>query len=501
MSAEPKLSKSQFIRGFQCPKSLWLYRFKKELAPAIDSQKQALFDTGHYIGELAKQYFGGGVEVTESYKDIKGAVATTQKLIAEGRELIFEATAVHPVDGSYSRIDILKKVSGTSEWDLIEVKSSTSVKDYHIDDMSFQYHVFYNAGFRIRACYMMVIDNAYVRHGDIDPKKLLKLEDISPLVFSKQSEVEYVAGQLGYVLDRKDQPDITIGARCFAPFDCDYKDHCWKAAAVPEYSVFNVFNKAKAEEIAKRHSTYDLKKLAADILPKGNKGIDVASFLSGNVHLQPDLIRNFIQGLRYPLYFLDYETLMPAIPLFDGTRPFQQIPFQFSVHIQDRPDSELVHREYLHKQRTDPRPDLTRNLIDACGQDGTVIVYNQAFEMARNNELAQEFPQFAAALAAINGRMVDLLVPFRRRWAYHPKQNGSASIKAVLPAFTDLTYEGMEIDNGGEASLKYLMFMHGKLSDADCDSLWKNLDAYCGQDTYAMKVLLDVLRQRTDMPT
>lgn len=197
MAAEPKISKSQFIRGLQCPKNLWLYRFKKELAPEIDSQKQALFDTGHDIGELAKAYFNGGVEVTESYKEITAAAATTQKFIADGQEIIFEATAVHPVDGSYSRIDILKKVSGTDEWDLIEVKSSTSIKDYHIDDMSFQYHVFYNAGFRIRACYMMVIDNTYVRQGAIDSSQFFKLEDISPLVFSKQGEVESVAGQLG----------------------------------------------------------------------------------------------------------------------------------------------------------------------------------------------------------------------------------------------------------------------------------------------------------------
>jgi hypothetical protein len=198
-------------------------------------------------------------------------------------------------------------------------------------------------------------------------------------------------------------------------------------------------------------------------------------------------------------FFPARSSARPTIYAYRDTNP--QYKGLLKVGFTSVDAQERVRQQYLHKHRTDPRPDLARNLVDACGQDGTVIVYNQAFEMARNNELAQEFPQFAAALAAINGRMVDLLVPFRSRWAYHPKQNGSASIKAVLPAFTELSYEGMEINNGGEASLKYLMFMHDKLSDADCDSLWKNLDAYCGQDTYAMKVLLDVLRQRTDMPT
>ncbi len=484
------ISKSQYVKGLQCPKALWLYRHRKDLAPEITPEQQALFDTGHAIGQLAMQYFDRGVEVDNPYWDVEGAEDKTKHLVDNGEDIIFEATAIHPIDGCYSRIDILKRVDGSDEWDLIEVKSSTQVKDYHIDDMSFQYHVFYGAGYKIRRCYMMVLDNSYVRQGEIEPSKLLRLEDISAEVFSKQNEVEAVAGQLGHILSRKEQPEVSIGAKCFAPFECDYKPYCW--ANVPDYSVYNVFQKSKAETIAKAHGT-DLEKLPESLLPVGNKGIDVKSYLNGDVFVDQNSIKAFLEQITYPLYFLDYETLMPAIPLFNGTRPFQQLPFQFSVHQQSSPSSELSHAEYLHKEKTDPRRQFVERLINLCGTEGTVLVYNQAFEIARNNELAIEFPEFEEDIRKLNDRVVDLLVPFRSRWLYHPNQHGSASIKAVLPAFTDLSYDDLEISHGGEAMLQYTAFMNGDLAETFWPYLWENLTAYCKQDTYAMVKLLEVL--------
>lgn len=488
---EHSISKSQYVKGLQCPKALWLYRHRKDLAPEITPDKQALFDTGHEIGELAMRYFGEGIEVTNKYWDVKGAVETTQQYIKDGHDLIFEATAIHPVDGCYARIDILKRVLGSDEWDLIEVKSSTSVKDYHIDDMSFQYHVFHGAGYKIRKCFMMLIDNKYVRDGDIDPNQLLKLEEISGAVFAKQGEVDAVAGQLGYVLERPAEPSVSIGARCFAPFECDYKDHCW--AHVPDYSVYDVFPKSKAEDISRQHG-FDIEKLPDHIRPTGIKAVDVQSYLECETLVNAAAISGFLNQIEYPIYYLDYETIMPAIPMFDGTRPFQQIPFQFSVHIQHEPGGELTHHEFLHKDRSDPRRNFAKKLVELCGDRGTVLVYNQSFEIARNKELAQDFPEYADAIQAINARVVDLLEPFKQRWLYHPNQHSSASIKAVLPCFTDLSYTDLEISNGGEAMLQYKDFIAGKMPESEIDDLWQNLSAYCEQDTYAMVLLLDVLK-------
>lgn len=485
------ISKSQYVKGLQCPKALWLYRHRKDLASEIDAQTQARFYTGNEIGVLAMRYFDGGVEVGNEYWDVNGAIETTQQFIKDDHDNIYEATSMHPIDGGYSRIDILKRIPDSDEWDLIEVKSSTSVKEYHLDDMAFQYHVFNGAGYKIRKCMMMVIDNSYVRAGEIDPKALFRLEDISGAVFARQGEVDAVTGQLRYILERKKEPDISIGARCFAPFECDYRSHCWKH--VPDYSIYDVFQKSKAEEIARQHGV-TLEKLPSHIRPNGVKGLDVESYLSGETIVDQSNIKGFLSQLQYPLYFLDYETINPAIPLFDGTRPYQQIPFQFSVHIQKSLDADLVHHEYLHKEQTDPRRAFAERLIDLCGHDGNIIVYNQSFEIARNNDLARDFPEYAAAINAINTRIIDLLLPFKSRWLYHPDQKSSASIKSVLPAFTDISYDDLEISHGGDAMLRYTAFINGSLPEGDLSALWNNLTKYCKQDTYAMVLLLQNLR-------
>jgi len=495
MTRQIRLSKSQYVKGAQCALNLWYYRNRKDLAAPVDTSQQAAFDGGNEIGEWAKQYFPGGVEVKAEYFDVAGGIEATNAFIKSGHEVIFEATATHPGDGSYSRIDILQKTLGAEGWDLIEVKGSTSVKDYHLDDMAFQYRVFTGAGYKINHCFMMLIDNQYVRQGEIDPRRLFRLEDITRVVLGKQADVERKAAEISGVLDTSDEPQIKIGAQCFKPFECGYVHHCWRN--VPDYSIYNVYDAKKAEEIVENLGSYEVSSLPAEILPGGVKSRDVSSYISGNVYVEAENIRQFLASLKYPLYYLDYETIGPAIPLFDGTKPFQTIPFQFSLHVQDDADAELRHFEFLHKEQTDPRPALIEALIRSCGNTGSIVTYNQAFEQGVNEALMRNYPEFADDIAAINARMVDLLVPFRKRWLYHPDQHGSASIKKVLPAFTDLSYDGMGIGNGQDASMQYAMFVQGALSPEDQALLWQNLTAYCGLDTLAMKMLVDVLKEKT----
>lgn len=484
------ISKSQYIRGLQCPKSLWYYRYRKDLAPEIDLATQARFDAGHQSGELAKRYFGYGVEVDAPYWEVDNAINVTRQLINDGAGIIFEATAKNPINGCYSRIDILQKVSEINAWNLIEVKSSTDLKDYHINDLSFQYNVFKSAGYEIAKCFIMVIDNSYVRNGEIDPKALFRLLDITDKVLAKQDELENIVEKLTIVLAKDEEPDITIGARCFEPYECDYSPHCWRH--VPEYSVYDVFQMKKAEEIAKQYGV-ELEQLPENIRPSGQKAIDLESYLSGQISLNTDKIRNFLQKLEYPLYFLDYETINPAIPLFNGTRPYQQIPFQLSIHVENDPGQELLHYEYIHKERSDPRLPLLESLIEHCGVNGSIVVYNKSFEVTCNNELAEYFPSFTIAIKSINNRIVDLIDPFRSRWIYHPNQRSSYSIKNVLPAFTEVSYQDMSISDGNTASLLYLDFLCGVINEEGLSNLWKNLGDYCKLDTYGMKLLIDVL--------
>lgn len=489
----PTLSKSQYVKGLQCPKALWFYRHRKDLKPEIDPETQARFDTGNQVGLLAQQYFPKGVEVTEEYWDIEGAEQSTKQFVLDGHDIIFEATAIHPVDGTYSRIDILRKAQGSDEWDLIEVKSSTRVKPYHIDDVSLQYHAFNQAGYKIRRCFMMVIDNTYVRNGDIEPRSLFKLEDISDLVFAKQGDVEQLAIDLVNVLASESEPEAEIGARCNRPFECDYKAHCWKD--VPEYSIFNIYGAKEADEIARCINSYDINDIPTGLLPGGNKQIDISCFKQQVSHIDKENLKAFLERLEYPLYYLDYETINPAIPLYDDTRPYQMIPFQLSLHIQEEPREELQHHEFLHRNTDDPRKEFADSLIAMCSNSGSIIVYNQSFEKKRNEELADQYPELREHLERINCRIVDLLVPFRKRWLYHPDQKGSASLKDVLPAFTELGYGGMEIAAGGDASIEYQAFVESKIHGEEVKVLWQNLSEYCKLDTQAMASLIDVLRR------
>ena len=488
----PTLSKSQYIKGLQCPKALWFYKHRKDLAPEITPVKQAIFDTGHEVGHVAQEYFEGGIEVTADYWDIEKAVELTNKYREEGYKLVYEATAVHPVTGLYSRIDILRKVDDSDAWDLIEVKSSTSVKDYHIDDLSFQYYVFKNAGYKIRDCFMMVIDNQYRRNGDIDPRGLLRMECITDQVLATQDEVEYWTAELLAIADSEIEPEVEIGARCNKPFECDYKEHCWKH--VPEYSILNIYQAGKAEQVVHACGSYDINNIPDDLLPVGIKLIDISSYRNGTIHSDQQNIEKFLKRLENPLCYLDYETVWPAIPLYDGVRPYQQVPFQFSLHIQAGSDSAIEHHEFLHKDSSDPRKAFAEFLIEACGDRGSVIVYNQGFEEKRNQELAEDFPEFAESLLYINSRMVDLLIPFKNRWLYHPGQKGSASIKRVLPAFTDLDYEGMDIAEGADASRLYQHFVQGKLGEEEIEKMWRDLSEYCLLDTHAMVELVGTLK-------
>jgi hypothetical protein len=487
-----KLSKSQYVKGLQCPKALWFYRNRKDLAPEVSPAQQALFDTGDEIGVLAQDKFKCGIEVTDPFWKIKDAANSTEKYVADGFKNIFEATAIHPADGNFARIDVLHQVSN-SEWDLIEVKSSTQVKEYHIDDLSLQYHVFSGAGYNIRRCKMMVINNQYERDGVIDVSKLFRLEDITEKVLNRQEQVAFDVGRLIETVEQNDEPIEEIGARCFKPFVCDYKKHCWKN--VPSYSVFDVYGKKKAESIASMIDSYDLRDVPDEMLPKGLKAIDVSSHLNEEVFVNKSKIKEFLNLIEYPCYYLDYETVGGAVPLFDKMKPYGSVPFQFSLHIQHKAKTEPEHFEFLHQEQTDPRRSFAEALIEKCGNNGSIVVYNKGFEMGCNEALAKEFPEFSDELRKINARMIDLLIPFRNRYLYHPSQYGSASIKAVLPAFTNLSYENLDIGDGMAASRDYQVFAEGKLSLIESEILMQNLKEYCKLDTLAMVELINVLSQ------
>jgi hypothetical protein len=487
------LSKSNFQKGVQCKKALWYLKHRKDLKPNIDEITEHRFEEGNKIGELAQSLYPGGVLMDLDYYQVEESHKKTLDLINQGSKIIYEATAFDKISNLVAKIDIAFKKDDAFE--LIEVKSSTSKKPEHITDLAFQYYVFKKVGHNISACKLMYMNKEYVRVGNINPKELFVIKDVTNEVLELQGEINSLVNDFKNTISSNEEPIVKIGSQCSAPHECDYKSYCWKD--VPEYSILNLFSAKKAWEIIDKIGSFNIEDLSKDNLPKKEKGIDYACYINQKNHFDNNKIIEFVDSLKYPLYFLDYETVSSAIPLFEQSSPYQQIPFQFSIHKKLTKESGIEHVDYLHLEKSDPRPPLIENLIKECGSTGSIIVYYESFEKSRNKELADFMPEYKDEILSINTRIVDLYVPFKRRWAYSPKQNGSASIKAVLPALTDINYDHLDIRKGDLASLTYLNFLNGKISIDSNSKVKRSLKEYCKLDTFAMVEIYNLLLEGT----
>jgi hypothetical protein len=380
-------------------------------------------------------------------------------------------------------------------WDIIEVKSSTTVKEINLHDLALQWYTYSGAGLTINKCYLMHINNKYVRDGEIDPKQLFIKEDVTDRVISLLDGVEQNLEAMVNVVEQKNSPRIPIGPWCSYPYECIMTEVCWnflpkhhphtltrlssdKAFALIDAGVLNVLDIGKNVKLTDKQQ------------------IQIESIRTNRAHIEKEEIKAFLDRLEYPLYYLDFETVGSAVPVYDKTRPFEQIPFQFSLHIQKAPGSPLEHVGFLAEGREDPRAAFLAQLKKHLGTKGTILTYNAAFEKGRLNEATAIFTEYKKWNEMIQARIVDLLGPFRSFHYYHPDQLGSASIKSVLPAVTGKGYDGMEISDGGTASSEYLRVTFGEeVSKEESRRVRKNLVEYCTLDTMAMVDIVEELRK------
>jgi Domain of unknown function(DUF2779)/Domain of unknown function DUF83 len=484
-----KISKSQFIKGHQCPKALWLSLNRKDLKAPVTVAQQKLFDQGHEVGDLAKKLFPKGYEIQAEYWDSEKAVQLTQEAIKEGHSTLFEATAAS-IDGLYARIDILKKAGDM--WDLIEVKSSTGIKDYHLWDLAAQRYAFEKAGYKIRKTLLLLINNEYIKKGEIEVDKLFKYEDITAETGDLQKAVATLIPDLLKVIKKRKEPEVEIGDHCKSPFECDFKAYCW--AHVPKYSVYNLCKGDQREELLAQ-GILDARDIPTGILT-GKKELDLKCAKSGKMHADIPQLQSFLNTLKYPVYYLDYETISPAVPLYDGTSPYKAVPFQFSCHIIRKKGGDLEHIEFLHDGSGDPRIPFIEALIKTVGKKGSIVAYNAPYEKMINDQLKIQFPAYASDLNAINKRFIDLLIPFRSRAIYHPDMNGSASLKSVLPVFEPgLSYQDLELQEGQTVSIVYESISKGWISGDEKEQKMEALREYCQVDTLGMVKLIEVLEK------
>ena len=484
------LSKSSFLRGLQCEKSLYLYKHHYNLKDLTSSSLQVVFDQGTNIGLLAQKLFPNGVDASpeNNFKVIE-SVGKTLGFINEGNTVIYEATFLF--DEVLAALDIL--IKDEEGWKAYEVKSSTKVSETYIKDAAIQYYTITNSGIDLKDISIVHINNQYVIDGELDIHQLFTIESVYDQVLEFLPRIPNEVRRLKNVIESPETPNVDIGPHCSDPYDCDFKGTCWKH--IPDYSVFNISGLKKD----KKFDLYNQGLVTLDQIDLGktelnpNQVLQVQSEVNGTTHIDTKEIRNFTNGLSYPLYFLDFETIGPAVPKYNGSRPYQQLVFQYSLHIQKISNSEIEHREYLADPSQDPRIGFIEQLIQDCGDIGDVIVYNIDFERGKINDLIDVFPKYSNELRGIVNRLKDLMIPFQQKWYYTPEMKGSYSIKYVLPALVpELSYNDLEIKEGGTASNTFLSMVNGTF-EGDAEETRRQLLEYCKLDTFAMVKILEKL--------
>lgn len=487
------LSKSKIIAYRQCPKRLWLEIHQPELRD--DSASEMVFQIGHQVGEIAQRIYdpeNTGVVIDIQALGHKEALAQSAVLLAEGKSKVFEAGITIKGALAYADVMLPDHSDGTLRWKMIEVKSSTSMKDYYRDDIAVQAYIASAAGVSLSSISLAHIDNSFVYPGDGDYQGLLTENDLTAETLSRSEEVkEWIAGAQA-VAALAEEPDVATGPHCNTPFACGFCDYCNRDKVWPEYplsSLPNLHYRRREQIEAAGHE--DLRDVPDEFLGAIQNRVKQCS-ITGENYFDAEGAAADLAPHGFPAYFLDFETAMFAVPIWKGTRPYQQIPFQFSLHILAE-NGDLQHHGFLDLTGDDPSRAFAMSLVDLCDTTGPVYVYNAAFECRVMRELAARFPEFAPGLEVIIDRVVDLL-PIARNRYYHPSQHGSWSLKAVLPAAVpDLSYDQLDgVKDGMMAVSAYQEAIDPQTSPERKQEIDTQLVEYCKLDTLAMVRLWEV---------
>lgn len=476
-------TKSDYNRYRECPIHLWLHRHRREALAAAeaDIQRQWIFEQGYLVESYARKLFPDA-RLVEGHTE--ASERQTSALIADGATTIFQATAV--ADGLLAIADVLRFDPTSKSWDLFEVKSGTKVKKEYLHDIAFQRLAFTKAGYRIGRLYLIHVNSSYVRHGDISASQLLSIVDVTTLADKLADEMIATVAEGIAILAKPEVPTREDVFCTCSPKECPCAVHCYPD--MPDYSVFDL----RGIRTSKARKLYDGGTRHITDLPASFTGNLAQTFQlqvarSGQPVVERQKIREVVESLQYPLYFLDYESWNPALPMFDGYRPYQQMVFQYSLHILRAPGAEMEHRECLVAESCDPMPVVAKRLVEDIGTDGNIVVWNAQFEANRNDEMANHVPDHAEFLRGLNSRIVDLMEIFRRQHYVHPAFRGSCSIKDVLPVVVPtLSYKDLAIQNGGTASLTWYRMLTDGRSQAERAVTCSELTAYCRLDTLAM---------------
>ena len=475
------LTKSKYILGLECPRHLWITFNQPEKIRKVTLAEEFKFREGNRVGQLAKTLFLDGIDIP--VKNYSENLQQTKETMKKGKPL-FEAGFAF--ENCFSRADILVPIG--KEWDIIEVKSGTGVKDINVHDVSFQKYVYESNGLKIRKCFLMHPNKEYFRKGKLDVEKLFVKEDITSQVNPAMKDIKERIDKMFKIISSDKQPKAGLLIDKMikeSHHDC-FTENCLDD--LPENHVFCLYRGGKLSCELFENGIIHIKDIPQHIKLNGKQDIQRECEMKKKVYINKEGIKEFLATLKYPLYYLDFETFSTAIPMFDGLKSYSQVPFQFSLHIAKEKDSKLEHHAFLYDGNGDPREDFVTALKKVIGEKGTVLVYNQSLEIGRLKDLAEHFPEHKEWIENVLKRIIDLLVQFREFNYYNPKQQGSASIKDVLPALVGKSYEEMEIGDGITASVEFYNMCYNNGKDVR-----KDLLKYCELDTLAEVMIVEKL--------
>ncbi len=483
------LTKSKYKLGLTCPLSLWTQIYEPEKLNGLNNQALHRIDEGHIVGEYAKQLFSNGIEI-KGIK-FKPVIEETNKVLSN-RVPIFEAGFMF--NNCFTRPDILVPI-GKDSWEVIEVKASSSIKPEHIEDLAFQKYIYENCGLKIKSYNILHLNNQYVRNGNIDINELFVKVDVSEGVKEVYDGIDRKIKGLLDLINYNVYNKARFGEYCDNPKDCPNPSLCWNF--LPENNVFDLTRgKTKAMTLFDELDVMEIKDIPLRFKLSEKQSVQYTCAKNNCLHIEKNMIKDFLGNLEYPLYFLDYETYNCAIPMYDGFKPYQRVPFQFSLHIQREPNGELEHIEFLAEGNKDPRPEFIKKLKENIDDVGSIVVYNQGFEKSVTKEVGEFLPEYKDWIKSILPRFVDLWDIFRNFWYYNNAQCGSTSIKYVLPTLVpNMSYTELEIGNGGDASLEYFYSIFKYIDDEQIENIRNHLLSYCQMDTLAMVKLVEELEK------
>ena len=483
------LSKSTYIKGIQCPRQLWLEKHKPEEKEEANNER--VLNSGSNIHEIARYLFGSHINI-EYRENLSQMIEDTINTIDSYKDVIITEASFN-YNHNFCSVDILKKNNNTYE--IYEIKSSTELKDVYINDASYQYYVLNNLGLKVTKVCLVHINSDYIRIGDLDLDQLFTKQDITKEVLELQSTVETNIKEINKYVDEKEKiEDIT--ENCFKPYPCPFFKYCTKH--LPEKNVFDL-PKLQTRTKLKLYNEgiYEYKNLLNSEINDNIKQVIEYELYDKEDYIDKEAIKEFLNTLKEPLYFLDFETFQMPIPLYNYVSPYEQIPFQYSLHYIDK---ELKHKEFLAEAGIDPRRSLAEQLVKDIPKDTTTLAYNMGFEKGVIKKLAELYPDLREHLLNIRENIKDLMIPFQQRKYYTKDMHGSYSIKYVLPAlFPDdpsLNYKNLDlIHNGGEAMASFQDLINKPIEEQNY--IRERLLRYCELDTYAMVKIYEKLKEIT----